>query len=69
MSVKVILTNSEGAKTITTKREFNDAIAYFRVVTTYGTAPFRNVMKTDEYAILNRKVNGGIETLEFQVVA
>ena len=51
MSVKVTLTNPEGSKTITTKREFNDAIDYFRVVTAYGTEPFRNVMKTNIYGL------------------
>ena len=67
MKVKVTLTNSEGSKTLTTEREFNDAIAYFRVITTYGTEPFRTFKKTDKYAMLTRNVNANIDTLEFEV--
>ena len=69
MSVKVTLTNPEGSKTITTKREFNDAIDYFRVVTAYGTEHFRNVMKTNMYAVLTRNIDGSLHTLEFELVA
>jgi len=69
MSVKVTLTSQEGSKTITTKREFYDAIAYFRVVTTWNNAPFRNVVMTDQYAKLTRFVDGSFDTLEFELEA
>ena len=67
MSVKVTLTSPEGSKTITTKREWYDAIAYFRVVTAYNGESFRNVEITDRYAKLTRNFQGSVHTLEFEL--